>query len=78
MGDMGDIFNAMKDWTRARKRERLAEADPSGWVQHTDHHWSRQLLGSKLDYWPSTARFQWRGRVMSGDVGDFIKARERG
>ena len=77
MGDMGDIFNTMKRYTRERKRERLAAADPTGWVKHTDYHWSRTLLGSKLDYWPSRDKFQWRGRVMTGDVVAFIAARER-
>lgn len=76
MGDMGDLFNAMKRHTREVKRQRLAAADPSGWTRHTPHHWSRQLLGSKLDYWPSTCKFQWRGKVMSGNVHEFIKARE--
>ena len=77
MGDMGDIFNEMKAYTRERKRANLAAADPDGWLQHTPYHWSRQLLGSKLDYWPSRHKWQWRGKVCTGDVLKFIAAREK-
>lgn len=77
MGDMGDIFNSYRQFNKERGRNNLAKADPAGWNQHTDWHWSRELLGSKLDYWPSKNKFMWRGKVMTGNVLEFIAARDK-
>lgn len=75
MGDMGEIFNAMREMDRERKERNLAAADPAGWTVHTPWHWSRDLAGSRLDYWPSRNKFQWQGKVMCGDVQGFIRKR---
>lgn len=58
---MGDIFNEHRAWDKERKRRNLASADSSGWTVHTEHHWSRDLNGSRLDYWPSRNKFQYKG-----------------
>lgn len=60
--------------SRAQKRKHLAEADPAGWTQHTAYHWSRYVNGKKLDYWPSRRKFQYDGKVVSGDVTAFLRA----
>lgn len=61
---------------RRRRQRNLAAADPAGWEQHTPYHWSRQLDGSKLEYWPSRRKFAYRGVVRRGDVGAFIRRYE--
>ena len=76
MGDMGEVFNAMREMDAERRSRNLAAADPTGWTIHTEYHWSRDLGGSRLDYWPSRNKFQWRGKVMTGDVVGFIRKRE--
>ena len=76
MGDMGEVFNAMREMDAARRSRNLAAADPAGWTIHTKYHWSCDLGGSRLDYWPSRNKFQWRGKVMTGDVVGFIRKRE--
>jgi len=43
------------------------------WVRHSDLHYSRDLLGDRLDYWPGTLRFRWRGETRQGSVDDFIE-----
>ena len=59
---------------RNAKRNRLASANPEGWTIHTPYHWSRILKGKKLDWWPSTGRFQYNsGDVQEGDVMEFIR-----
>ncbi len=75
MGDMGDYFNEMREYHKARRHRNLAKADPTGWTVHTDWHWSRDLAGHRLDYWPSRHRFMWKGKVMTGDVDGFIRNR---
>lgn len=77
MGDMADDFRALDEYHKARKQRNLANADPSGWTKHTDYHWSRDLNGHRLDYWPSTTRFQYRGKVHVGNVDGFIRNREK-
>lgn len=59
-----------------RRRRNAAASDASGWTQHTEHHWSRELCGHRLDYWPSRKRFRWKGQTHTGDVNGFIKNRE--
>jgi hypothetical protein len=76
MGDMGEIFNAMREQDKERRERNLANANSEGWTKHTVYHWSRELNGKRLDYWPSRNKFQYEGRVMCGDVSGFIKKRE--
>lgn len=67
------------DWSelrasdKERKKRNLNNANPEGWVKHTEYHWSRQLNGDRLDYWPSRNKFMYRGKVMCGDINGFIK-----
>ena len=77
MGDMGEVFNAMREANKERRERNLNKFDPTGWNKHTEYHFSRQLNGKKIDYWPSRNRFQYDGRVMTGDVVGFIKKREQ-
>ena len=49
------------------------KADDGGWVKHTDYHWSRTVNNSRLDYWPSRKKYQYKGMIMRGDVMKFIK-----
>ena len=76
MGDMAEIFNAMRDANKQRRERNLNKFDPTGWTRHTEYHYSRLLNGKRLDYWPSRNRFQYEGRVMVGDVLGFIRNRE--
>ena len=67
---------AMKGGAKLRRERNLQGADPEGWTKHTEWHWSRDLCGSRLDYWPSRNRFRWKGKTYSGDVKGFIRKRE--
>jgi hypothetical protein len=75
MGDMGEIFNAMRERDKERRHRNLEAADPSGWTVHTSVHWSRELAGHRLDYWPSRNKFRWKGKTHCGDVDGFIRNR---
>lgn len=75
MGDCGDDFRALDAYHKERKRKNLEAANPEGWTIHTQYHWSRTLAGKRLDYWPSRNKFQYAGRVMTGDVHGFIRKR---
>jgi len=75
MGDMGDIFNAMKRDDKVRRLKNLKEANLSGFTRHSDYHYSCDLNGSRLDYWPSRNKWRWNGRTYNGDVHGFIQKR---
>jgi hypothetical protein len=83
MGDMGELFRAWEDYKRDRREKNLENAFASGtngWTVHTPVHWSRTLLGERLDYWPSKKKFRWRGKNRFGTVEEiegFIRNRER-
>lgn len=72
---MGEIFNAMREDNKRRREENLAKANPEGWTQHTEYHWSRTLNGKRLDYYPSKNKFVYEGKTMVGNVENFIKKR---
>ena len=76
MGDMGEVFNAMKVHDKERREKNLSNANNDGWKKHTPYHWSRMLDGKRLDYWPSRNKFQYENKVMCGDVEGFIRKRE--
>ena len=76
MSDMGEVFNAMREADKERRERNLNKFDPTGWNKHTEYHYSCLLNGKRLDYWPSRNRFQYNGRVMTGDVVGFIRKRE--
>lgn len=70
---MGEIFNAMREDNKRRREENLAKANPEGWTQHTEYHWSRTLNGKRLDYYPSKNKFVYNGTTSVGNVENFIK-----
>lgn len=67
-----DIMKAHSKHRRAADRaQALAEANSPDnndgqWTEHTPYHWSRLVNGHKLDYWPSTKKWQYLGRVRRG------------
>ena len=77
MSELGDAFRGLNAYHKERKRKNLAAADSDGWNKHTEYHWWRMLNGKKLDYWPSRNKFMYDGCVMVGDVGGFIRNREK-
>ena len=51
--------------------------DDGKWVKHTEFHWSRTVDGSRLDYWPSRKKYQYKNKIMRGDVMKFIAKTEQ-
>ena len=50
--------------------------DDGEWVVHTQYHWSRDVAGHRLDYWPSRKKWQYKGVIQRGDVVRFIAKQE--
>jgi hypothetical protein len=82
--DRDPLWDALKSHSkekfaadRARFMEQAKAEDDGGWVKHTEFHWSRQLAGKRLDYWPSRKKWQYEGRVQRGDVQRFICSRNK-
>ena len=83
MSDEDGFWSALK----AHKKEKFnidralflsnaLKEDDGAWAKHTDYHWSRMLCGQRLDYWPSRKKYQYKGKVMRGNVMKFITALE--
>ena len=79
MDDRDPIWDAIKANAKSKfdedRKRFLGEAvllDDGGWTKHTDYHWSRDVAGNRLDYWPSRKKFMHKGKVMRGDVSKFI------
>lgn len=79
-----EVWDALKEFSREKfnaDRARFAAeanaADDGGWHKHSAHHWSRIVDGSRLDYWPTRKKFQYRGNVRRGDVYAIIRRAAR-
>lgn len=77
MDEKLEYWAAYREAQREKRKKNLAKANTKGWTEHTPHHFSRDLLGHKLDWWPSSNKFMWKGKVMNGRVEDFIRKREK-
>lgn len=43
--------------------------------KHSEHHWSTIHIGQRLDFWPATMKWRWRGKTMNGtlkQLNDFL------
>ncbi len=82
MGDMADAFTALRESTREKRARQLAGFEPGPeWTKHTVHHYSMTLGGRRLDFWPSTRRWRYKGRCYRGNLKallGFIRKRENG
>lgn len=66
MGDMGDIFNAMRSDKQRHRAEMLSKADTTGWTQNTPWHFSRVFGGRRMEWWPSGGKAMLDGRMIYG------------
>ncbi|MEL6859319.1 MAG: hypothetical protein AAFO74_13110 [Pseudomonadota bacterium] len=67
------IWDALKERSKSKfdadRKRFLTEAtacDDGGWTKHTPYHWSREINGERLQYWPSRKKWMWRGNVYRG------------
>ncbi len=77
------IWDAMKalskekfDSDREAFLQEALEKDDGGWTKHSPHHWTRDLCGHRLQYWPSRNKFHYRGKTRRGDVYKFMGSTE--
>ena len=69
MTDAAEVYRAMRDQRKEQNARRLHVAKTKygeGWTEVTDHYWTRDLAGHRLDYWPSTGRWRWKGKSYKG------------
>jgi|GEM_PF-5192920 len=85
MSDMGDLFREMREEKQARRHANMVkartemEADRDDWTMHNSSHYSRDLCGDKLQYWPSANKWHWNKRTYHGTYSDlkaFIRNRQ--
>jgi len=90
MSDMGELFREWDAFKKQAKEARHGAAQAiffdawqgppmPGWTRHTPYHWSRDLCGDRLDYWPSTGKWIWRKKRYHGtpyDTANFIAKRD--
>ena len=58
-----------------KRRRRESFKGGPGWTCHSETHWSCSVEGSRLDYWPGTKKWKHNGKIMIGEVQDYITAR---
>ncbi len=68
-----EIFDLIREERKLKRANNLAQADSSGWFKHTPYHWSQILDGKKLDYWPSSNKWQYNKKMYRGGLPSWIK-----
>lgn len=61
---------------RAKREARLAEADTTGWGQHTEYHFYLYVDGEfrrKVDWWPNANKWQYKGQMYRGGCPKWLK-----
>jgi len=75
-------FEVFKDLRRERQEERRKRREEfkggPGWKKHSETHYTYNLNGEKLQYWPGPKKFHFMGKTMHGDVEEFIRKQENG
>jgi len=60
-------YRALEEMQREEKRERAKKNGElygrENWTIHTEYHWGRWVDGKKLDFWPTTNKWMYNGRV---------------
>ncbi len=74
-GWTSEDFREHTDERKQRGIKNLAQANLAGFTRHSELHYSRTLLGDRMDYWPSRNRWRWRRKTMTGNVQQFITKR---
>lgn len=67
---MGSDFKVFKKVQQAERSARLDKAnavDGGGWTKHTPWHWQRRVDGKLLNYWPSSWKAQYDGKMAYGE-----------
>ena len=74
--DIALAFKAQRERVKQRKARRLESASDEGWEKHTHYHWYRFVNGHKMDYWPSTGKVQYKGKMMAYGKNRYKKIME--
>lgn len=77
MGDIGDYWREHREHRSKKSLENFMQADPTGWKHHTILHWYKDLLGERLDFWPTKKKWRYKNKTMTGNVNEFIAKIER-
>lgn len=75
-----DDWDGWREGLKAKRAAQLAESDTTGFKQCTPWHFQRYVCGQLLNWWPSSRRWQWNGKVYYGDnraLQGFIRNREK-
>ena len=64
MGNMKEYFNDLNHHKKQLAAKRLDEFDPTDWTCHTSYHYSQQIDGTRLDYYPTTDICKWKGKTI--------------
>lgn len=66
MGDMAEVFAALKDERKKNKKKRLEEANTDGWISHSPYHFTKMMPDGYISWWPSTVKAQYRNKMYYG------------
>lgn len=72
-----DLIKAERKAKREKSRGTFGQtAIQLGWTRHVETHYSRDLDGSRVDYWPGPKKWRYKGKMMFGDVNGWLRKRD--
>lgn len=70
-----EVFDDIREERRQKRATNLAKADTAGWSQFTQYHFWRMVDGHRLDWWPSSNKWLYKGKYYRGGLPKAIKDR---
>lgn len=68
-----EVFKDIRAERQAKRSARLASANTTGWSQFSPHHFYRDAGGHRLEWWPSSNKWLYKGRYYRGGLPNWIK-----
>lgn len=80
MGDMGEVFNAIKEEKRAKRQNNLKNNQQlidSSWTIHSEYHVSKTVRiedrDVRVEFWPSSNKWKVGNRYYRGSLPKALK-----
>lgn len=76
--DVGEMWRSWNQMKKERRHAALKKFEQENWgqlirektgltfIHHSTYHYSSELLGEQLHYWPSTNKWRWRRKNYNG------------
>ena len=75
--EIAEAGRAMREYKKSNRAKNLEKGiemmkDHPEFEQHSEYHWSVYIHNDRVDYWPSAAKWSYRGKITHGQPQDLL------